>query len=232
MEEFYSLFNLEYSFRLGTRPEGFLGDVKTWDKAEAILQKILKNSKKKYSVAEKDGAFYGPKIDIIMTDVLGRNWQMGTIQLDFQQPKRFNLTYTDKDGSKKTPVVIHRVIYGSLERFIALLIEHYAGAFPTWLSPVQVKILPITDGQNKYAESVKVELMENNIRVELDDRAESVGKKIREAAMEKVPYMLIIGEKEAKAKSVSVRGRNQKDLGSQKLEKFIKQILEEIKKRA
>jgi len=232
VEEFYSLFNLEYSFRLGTRPEGFLGDVKTWDKAEAILQKILKNSKKKYSVAEKDGAFYGPKIDIIMTDVLGRNWQMGTIQLDFQQPKRFNLTYTDKDGSKKTPVVIHRVIYGSLERFIALLIEHYAGAFPTWLSPVQVKILPITDGQNKYAESVKVELMENNIRVELDDRAESVGKKIREAAMEKVPYMLIIGEKEAKAKSVSVRGRNQKDLGSQKLEKFIKQILEEIKKRA
>ncbi|MBX4187413.1 MAG: threonine--tRNA ligase, partial [Candidatus Doudnabacteria bacterium] len=159
-------------------------------------------------------------------------WQLATVQLDFQQPKRFGLEYIAKDGSKKTPIVIHRALLGSLERFMAILIEHYAGAFPLWLSPVQVKILPISDKLNKYAETVFKELKENGIRVELDDRSESVGKKIREAEMEKVPYMLILGEKEEQAKSVSVRGRNQKDLGAMKLDKFIKQILKETEQRS
>ena len=238
VDEFYSLFNLEYSFRLGTRPESFMGEVATWNKAEETLKKILTKSKKKFTIAEKDGAFYGPKVDILMKDAAGREWQMGTIQLDFQQPQRFKLEYTAPDGSKKTPVAIHRVIYGSLERFIGLLIEHFAGAFPIWLSPVQVKILPITDKQNKYAHDQGAELLKNNIRMDVDDRSESVGKKIREAEMEKVPYMLIVGEKEVKAKKVAVRRRNQlarrslgeggKDLGAMKLDKFIKQILEKI----
>ncbi len=231
-KKFYSIFGMEYSFRLGTRPKDFTGEVSTWNKAEEVLKKILKNSKKQYTIAEGDGAFYGPKIDIIMKDVLGRDWQMGTVQLDFQQPQRFKLEYIDKNGNKKTPVAIHRVIYGSLERFIAILIEHYAGAFPAWLSPVQVKVLPISDNQNKYAQSVVDKLKENNIRAELDDRSESIGKKIREAEMEKVPFMLIVGEKEMKAKSVSVRGRNQKDLGAMKLAKFVKKIHDEIQARA
>jgi threonyl-tRNA synthetase len=232
VKKFYSIFDLEYSFRLGTRPDSFMGEKETWDKAEKTLMDILKKSKKKFTVAEKDGAFYGPKVDILMKDFLGREWQMGTIQLDFQQPKRFELEYIAADGTKKTPVAIHRVIYGSLERFIGILIEHYAGAFPIWLAPVQAKILPISDKLNKYAKGVLEELKEAGIRAELDDRAESVGKKIREAEMEKVPYMLILGEKEAKAKSISVRGRNQKDLGVMKIDKFIKRVTKEITDRA
>jgi threonyl-tRNA synthetase len=232
VEKFYSIFGLKYSFRLGTRPESFMGEIATWDQAEETLKKILKKSKKEFSIAEKDGAFYGPKVDILMKDAIGREWQMGTIQLDFQQPQRFELEYTAADGSKKTPVAIHRVVYGSLERFIGLLIEHYAGAFPLWLSPVQVKVLPITDKQNKYAQTVVDQLKENNIRVEFDDRSESVGKKIREAEIEKVPYMLIIGEKEVEAKSVALRARNQKDLGTMELDKFIGKVSDEIKNRS
>lgn len=232
VEKFYSLFGLEYSFRLGTRPESFMGEISTWDKAEDTLKKILKKSKREFTVMEKDGAFYGPKIDILMNDSIGREWQMGTIQLDFQQPLRFKLEYVAANGAKKTPVAIHRVIYGSLERFIGILIEHYAGAFPVWLSPVQVKVLPITDKQNKYAHDVAHDLKSLGIRVELDDRSESVGKKIREAEMEKVPYMLIIGEKEVTAKSVAVRARNQKDLGAMKLDKFSQKIREEISERS
>ncbi|MEJ0021940.1 MAG: threonine--tRNA ligase [Candidatus Doudnabacteria bacterium] len=231
VEKFYSIFGLEYSFRIGTRPDNFMGDIKTWDKAEKTLKDVLKKSVQKFTIAEKDGAFYGPKVDILMKDAIGRQWQMGTIQLDFQQPLRFKLEYTAADGTKKTPVAIHRVIYGSLERFIGILIEHYAGAFPVWLSPVQVKILPITEKQNKYAETVLKELKENGIRVELDDRNESVGKKIRDAEMEKVPYMLIVGEKEVAAKSVAVRARNQKDLGAMKTDKFIKKVSGEIQNR-
>ncbi len=230
-ERFYSIFGMQYSFRLGTRPDNFAGDIKTWDRAEEVLKKILKKSKKQYTVAEKDGAFYGPKIDILMKDILGREWQMGTIQLDFQQPLRFKLEYIGADGNKKTPVAIHRVVYGSLERFIGILIEHYGGAFPAWLSPVQVKMLPITDKQNKYSETLLSELKASGIRAELDDRSESVGKKIRDAEMEKAPYMMIIGEKEQKGKSVSIRGRNQKDLGSMKLDKFLKKIQAEIQNR-
>lgn len=229
-ERFYGIFNLSYKFRLGTRPEKFLGDVETWDKAESALKEILEKSGREYYIEEGDGAFYGPKIDILMDDVLGREWQMGTIQLDFQQPRRFELEYSAADGSRKTPVVVHRVIYGSLERFIGILIEHYAGAFPLWLSPVQVKLLPIADRHIEYALSVKKQLMALNpdLRIEIDDRAESVGKKIRDAATEKVPYQAVIGDKEMEASAIAVRGRNDLDLGAISVEDFAKRLMEEI----
>ncbi|MDE2312077.1 MAG: threonine--tRNA ligase [Patescibacteria group bacterium] len=230
-ELFYGIFNMEYRFRLGTRPEGFLGETETWNKAEEALKRILEKSGKQYSVEEGDGAFYGPKIDILMKDALGREWQTGTIQLDFQQPKRFGLEYVAEDGSRKTPVVVHRVIYGSMERFIALLIEHYAGAFPLWLSPTQISILPISDKQIDYAKSVREELLKanENLRIELDDRAESIGKKIREATMQKIPYQLIVGDKEVEAKKVAVRLRDGSDLGQMSLKEFLQKIQDEIK---
>lgn len=230
---FYGVFKLDYSFRLGTRPEGFLGERATWDKAEAILKKILEKSKIKYAIAEGDGAFYGPKVDILMKDVLGREWQMGTVQLDFQQPKRFGLEYIDKDGSRKTPVAVHRVIYGSIERFIGILIEHYAGAFPLWLSPVQVSVLPISKKQNAYAKKVVKELGAAlpNLRIEIDLRDESVGKKIREATMQKVPYQLILGDKEMKSKKAAVRTREGKDLGVMSLKKLVERLQAEIEKK-
>ncbi len=238
---FYGIFKMQYRYRLGTRPEGFLGDIKTWDKAEAALKRILEKSGKEYFIEEGDGAFYGPKIDILMKDALGREWQTGTIQLDFQQPKRFGLEYVDKDGNRKTPVVVHRVIYGSLERFIGLLIEHYAGMLPLWLSPVQISVLPISKKQNAYAKKVFKELTADNLRLraELDDRDESIGKKIREAAMQKIPYQLILGEKEAKsggagsrsAWKVAVRTREGKDLGALPLKKFLARIQTEIEKK-
>src|SRR3989338_6194091 len=174
-KEFYGIFNMEYSFRLGTRPKQFLGDEKTWNKAENTLRTILKESGITHTIAEGDGAFYGPKVDILMKDSLGREWQMGTIQLDFQQPIRFELFYTDKDGSRKTPVVIHRVIYGSLERFIGILIEHTAGAFPLWLAPGQGKVIPVRENHNEKAREVCEFLRENNIRAELDDADENLG---------------------------------------------------------
>ena len=234
VERFYSIFGIEYSYRLGTRPESYLGDVKTWNKAEATLEQILKKNKKPYTVAEKDGAFYGPKVDILIKDVIGREWQLGTIQLDFQQPRRFELEYIAADGKKKTPVVIHRVIYGSLERFIAILIEHFAGAFPLWLAPVQVVILPISDEQNGYAEKVASELRTTvrGLRLEIDDRSESIGRKIRDAELLKIPYMLIVGKKEVQEKTVSLRQRGEKDLGAMKLEKFVDKIRKEIETKA
>ncbi len=230
---FYGIFKLDYSYRLATRPKEFLGEPAIWDKAESSLKRILDKSGKKYAVAEGDGAFYGPKIDILMKDALDREWQMGTIQLDFQQPKRFKLEYVAEDGTRKTPVAIHRVIYGSMERFIGLLIEHYAGAFPLWLSPVQVSILPISKKQNAYARKVvkELSLAHDNLRIELDDRDESVGKKIREASMQKVPYQIILGDKELKAKKITVRNREGKDLGIMKLEKFVEKLKTEIEKR-
>ena len=229
VKRFYSVFNLEYSFRLGTRnPDNYMGDIKTWDKAENTLKKILDTSRVKFTVLEGDGAFYGPKVDILMKDVLGRDWQMGTVQLDFQQPRRFNLEYVSEDGSKKTPICIHRVIYGSLERFIGILIEHFAGNFPTWLTPVQVKVLPITEKHLDYAQSVVEKLKQVNIRVELNDRNETLQAKIRDAQLEKVSYMLIVGDREEKEKSVSVRARSGKDYGSQKLTEFIQNIKKEI----
>ncbi len=228
-KEFYGIFNLEYKFRLGTRPEKYLGDIKTWDKAEKALHDVLKKSKKEYSVADGDGAFYGPKIDIIMKDAIGRNWQMGTIQLDFQQPKRFELEYTDKDGKKKTPVVIHRVIYGSLERFIGILIEHTAGAFPLWLAPVQVKIIPVRSSHNEYGKEILELLKKNNIRAELDDADANLGGKVRDAKKNKMPYWIVIGDKEIEAKKITLESRDAGQLGQISKEELIFKFLEEIK---
>ncbi|MEK7095595.1 MAG: threonine--tRNA ligase [Patescibacteria group bacterium] len=228
-KEFYEVFNLEYSFRLGTRPESHLGEVATWDKAESALKRVLENSGKEYSIAEGDGAFYGPKIDIVMKDALGRDWQMGTMQLDFQLPERFDLGYTDKDGTKKRPVVIHRVIYGSLERFIGVLIEHYAGAFPLWLSPVQVKVIPVRENHNEHAKKVSDLLKENNIRVELDDGDENLGKKVRDAKNNKIPYWIVIGDKEIEASAVTLESRDSGNLGQMPTEETLKKLLEEIK---
>jgi ABC-type multidrug transport system fused ATPase/permease subunit len=227
---FYGIFGLEYSYRLGTRPESFMGDVETWNSAEESLKKILEKSGLPYTIAQGDGAFYGPKVDILMKDAIGREWQMGTIQLDFQQPRRFGLEYVAEDGSRKTPVAVHRVIYGSLERFIGLLIEHYAGSFPLWLSPVQLSILPISDNQLDYAKKVRDELQSayNDLRIEIDGRAESIGKKIREATLQKIPYQIIVGEKEVAANVVAVRTRSGEDLGQISVEDFAKKISDEI----
>lgn len=231
VERFYSIFKLDYSYRLGKRPEKFMGDPKVWNHAEEALEKILKESKKSYTVVEKEGAFYGPKIDILMKDSLGRSWQMGTLQLDFQQPLKFDLKYADADGNTKTPIVIHRVIYGSLERFIGILIEHFAMAFPTWLSPLQVMILPIADRHNAYAETVVNKLKEENIRVEMDGRSERLQAKIRDASLQKVPYLGIIGDREIESANISVRTRDGKDLDSLKISDFLHKLKEEIDKK-
>ena len=228
VERFYSVFGLSYSFRLGTRPEKFMGDKKTWDRAEKTLTKILKESGKKFAILEGDGAFYGPKVDILMKDSIGREWQMGTIQLDFQQPRNFRLEYADKDGGKKTPVAIHRVIYGSLERFIGILIEHFAGAFPLWLSPVQVAILPLSEKFTEYANDVFAKIRENNIRVEISDSGETLGKRIREAEMKKIPYVLVVGEREETSKTVSVRHYRRGQDGNTSIEKLAEKIKREI----
>jgi threonyl-tRNA synthetase len=189
---------MEYSFRLGTRPDKFMGEPELWDRAEKTLREILDESGKSYYVEEGDGAFYGPKIDILMRDVLGRPWQMGTIQLDFQQPLRFELKYTDSDGVEKTPIAIHRVIYGSLERFIGILIEHVAGKFPVWLSPEQLRIIQVkdTDDVAKFASNLREQARDLGLRVTVDDSNESVGKKIRNSEMMKVPYTVVVGDKE------------------------------------
>jgi len=233
VDKFYGIFNLSYKFRLGTRPEKYMGDKKTWDKAEAVLHRILIKTKGKngYLIAEGDGAFYGPKVDIIMKDILNRDWQMGTIQLDFQIPRRFGLTFTDKDGQEKIPIVIHRVIYGSLERFIGILIEHFAGVFPLWLSPVQVKIISVGERHISYCHKVASELIANNIRVEVDDNNETVGNKIRKAANEKAPYTLVIGDKEAGSDKLSVRDRGSRETREIGKDDFINEVkLKIIKK--
>ncbi len=229
-KKFYDIFGLEFILTLSTRPDDYMGELELWDKAEANLKDVLDDicGKDNYRINEGDGAFYGPKIDIKMKDCLGREWQMGTVQVDFQLPLRFNLSYIDKDGEKKTPIMIHRALFGSFERFIGILTEHFAGAFPTWLSPVQVKILPITDKQLDYAKQVKSILMENDIRVELDDRQEKIGYKIREAQVEKIPYMLIVGDKEIEASAVGVRNRKEGDIGQMPITEFVKLIKEEI----
>lgn len=227
-EQFYSIFGLEYSFRLGTRPEKYMGEASTWDKAEAALTRVLENSGKEYFVLDGDGAFYGPKVDILMKDSLNREWQMGTIQLDFQQPDRFGLKYTDIDGTEKTPVAIHRVIYGSLERFIGIIIEHFAGAFPTWIAPTQVQIIPISEKFNEYAKKVADSLKLEQIRVEIDKNDETMGNKIRKAQEQKVPYMLIVGGKEEENGTVSVRYRDGRQANLIDLSAFTEEIKHNI----
>lgn len=229
VDQVYTTFGLKYSVELSTMPESHIGEVSEWEMAETALKNALEHMNLDYKINEGDGAFYGPKIDIHVTDCIGREWQCGTIQLDMQLPKRFNLTYVDSDGSLKEPIMIHRVVYGSLERMIAVLIENFAGAFPTWLSPVQVKILNISDAQLQYAKNVKAVLEDNGIRVELDDRNEKIGKKIREAQLEKVPYMLVVGDKEMAENKVAVRHRKEGDKGVLTINQFVENILAEIK---
>ena len=216
---------------LSTRPEKFLGDAATWDKAEAGLKDALAGSGIPYGINEGDGAFYGPKIDIRVKDVLGRKWQLATVQLDFQMPQRFELEYVEEDGSRQTPVVIHRAILGSIERFLSILIEHYAGAFPLWLAPVQVRVLPVADRHNAFADTLARELGALGLRVEADLDAESVGKKIRIAEKAKIPVMLVVGDKEASGEVLTVRRRGSQDQQSLSKADFIASILEEVKSR-
>jgi len=224
INEIYSLFGFKYTVELSTRPENSMGTDEQWNLATDSLKHALESQKVPYIINEGDGAFYGPKIDFHLEDCIGRTWQCGTIQLDFQMPERFDLTYIGEDGEKHRPVMLHRVIFGSIERFIGILIEHYAGAFPVWLAPVQVKILPIADSHIDYANEVKKALEEKGLRVELDDREEKIGYKIREAQLQKVPYMLILGEKEIENKTVGVRSRKDGDIGAMGLNEFIKKI--------
>jgi len=224
----YDDFGLAPEMKLSTRPAEFLGDKSTWDHAEAELKKALEAAGQSYTIAEGDGAFYGPKIDFAVTDALGRKWQCATIQLDYQLPQQFELKYIGADNSEHRPVVIHRAIYGSFERFIALLIEHYAGAFPLWVAPIQVMVLPISDRHLAYAASVRDELKAAGLRTELDERQEKIGFKIREAQLQKIPYMLVVGDREAAEHTVSVRTRTGGDQGPSTVRDFIGRARDEI----
>jgi threonyl-tRNA synthetase len=228
VQRVYGDFGLEFSVKLSTRPEEFLGEVATWDHAESSLKQALDNAGQAYSINEADGAFYGPKIDFDVTDAIGRKWQCATIQLDYQMPQRFDLKYTGADNADHRPVVIHRAIFGSFERFLAMLIEHYAGAWPLWLAPVQVAILPIADRHLDYAGQVRDRLEAAGLRVELDGKYEKIGYKIREAQLQKIPYMLVIGDREVAESAVSVRHRAGGDLGSRAVDAFLVAAQQEI----
>ena len=231
INEVYSLFGFEYHVELSTRPEDSMGSDEDWEMATEGLRSALDEIGLPYVVNEGDGAFYGPKIDFHLVDCIGRTWQCGTIQLDFQLPQRFELEYIGADGEKHRPIMIHRVVFGSIERFIGILIEHFAGAFPTWLAPVQVKVLPISDKYMDYAEKVKAALDAADIRTEVDTRSEKIGYKIREAQKNKIPYMLVVGQKEEEEGVVSVRSRFKGDEGQASLESFIENIKKEIASR-
>ena len=227
-ESFYKLFGFSYKIELSTRPEDSMGTEEQWNIAITALKEALDELGRDYKINEGDGAFYGPKIDFHLNDSIGRTWQCGTIQLDMQMPERFDLTYVGKDNDKHRPIMIHRAIFGSLERFIAILTEHFAGAFPLWLAPMQVKILPIGFNQHDYAYDLREKMQALGLRVEVDDRNEKIGYKIREAQTDKTPYMLIIGDKELESNTVSVRSRKKGELGAVAFDDFIKDILEEI----
>ncbi len=230
-DEVYGLFQLPYTIELSTMPEDHIGSVEDWDVATKDLADAITSIGKSYEVNEGDGAFYGPKLDFHIQDSLGRTWQCGTIQLDFQLPGRFNLEYTGADGEKHCPVMIHRVVFGSIERFIGILTEHYAGAFPTWLAPVQVKVMPITDRTKDYAQGIYEKLSAAGIRCETDFRSEKIGYKIREAQMQKIPYMLVVGDKEAESGLVAVRTRAGGDEGTMSLDEFMTKLEKQIKTR-
>ena len=228
VQQVYKDFGLPYAAKLSTRPEEFLGEIATWDLAEAALREALTRAGQAYTVDEGDGAFYGPKIDFDITDALGRKWQCGTIQLDYQLPSRFDLTYVGADNTEHMPVVIHRAIFGSFERFIAILIEHFNGAFPLWLAPLQVRVLTIADRHSEYARTVEQRLAAAGLRVALDDRPEKVNYKIREAQLQKVPYMLVVGDREAADGAVAVRSRAGGDLGARPVDAFLAEALAEV----
>jgi len=229
-KEIYEPFDLEYKIYLATRPDDFMGSIKTWNKAEKILKQVMKESKLPVLIKEKDGAFYGPKIDYQAKDSLGRTWQCATIQLDFFMPEKFNLEYIGKDGKKHRPIMCHRAIMGSIERFIGILIEHYGGAFPLWLAPEQIWVIPVGKQHIKYAEKVAKNLAENNFRYQLKDENESVSKKIRNGEIQKIPYLLVVGDEEVKSRSVRARSKG-KDLGKIKLTKFIEKAKIKIEKK-
>lgn len=231
-KEIMKTFGLKYKYRLSTRdlahPEKYLGDPKTWDKVEKWAVKIMKRNKIEYFDGPGEAAFYAPKMDLIATDALGREWQLSTVQIDYVMPERFVLEYTADDGTKKRPIMIHRAIIGSPERFMMIMLEHFAGAFPTWLSPFQAKIIPITDAQHEYANKVMQELKDAGIRVEIDDRSEKMQAKIRDAQMQKIPYMLVIGGREAENNTIAVRQRDGQDLGAISISEFITKIKEQV----
>jgi len=233
IEKAMKTFGMKYRIRFSLwdpkHPEKYLGDEKIWKKSQQLLEEILVENKIEYFKAVGEAAMYGPKMDLVSKDSLGREWQLSTIQLDFIMPERFGLKYADSDGKEKTPVMVHRAIVGSPERFLGILIEHYAGAFPVWLSPVQVAIIPISEKHSAYAEKIEKDLKDNNIRVETKNENETLGKKIREAEMQKIPYLLIVGDKEISADAVSVRERSKGDLGQMPIDKFINKIKEQIK---
>jgi threonyl-tRNA synthetase len=232
VDRIYSVFGFPYTVELSTRPENSMGSDELWEKAESALKNVLDRSGVEYRINEGDGAFYGPKIDFHIRDALKRSHQCATVQLDFQMPEKFDLSYVGEDNERHRPVVIHRAIFGSIDRFIGVLTEHYGGAFPLWLSPVQAKVIPVSRNFNEYAEKVAQELKEAGIRTELDVRDEKVGYKIREAEVQKVPYMFIVGEKEMNAGTVAVRKRSAGDLGAKPLAEVIAELKREIAERS
>jgi threonyl-tRNA synthetase len=230
INSFYRIFNFKMEYSLATRPKDAMGDPVLWEEAEKALKEALEKNKFSYNLKSGDGAFYGPKIDIQIKDALGRMWQLATVQLDFVMlPERFDLEYIAEDGSRQRPVAIHRAITGSFERFVGILTEHFAGAFPLWLSPVQVMIIPITERQHAFAHQLKKRMQSRKIRVQVDERNEKMNYKIREAENKKVPYMAVVGDKEVQGESVSVRQHKKGDLGSLPVEEFIETIVNKIK---
>jgi threonyl-tRNA synthetase len=232
IQSVYGDFGLAYTAKLSTRPEKFIGEIALWDRAESALQEGLEKSRQEYTINAGDGAFYGPKIDFDITDAIGRKWQCGTIQLDYVAPERFDLRYVGADNAEHRPVVIHRAIFGSLERFIGILIEHFAGAFPLWFAPVQAIVLPIADRHVDYAREVAGLLNAAGLRAELDDRQEKVNYKIREAQLQKIPYMLVVGDRESAERAVAVRSRAKGDLGARPLDQFVADALAEVRAKA
>jgi threonyl-tRNA synthetase len=232
VKRIYGDFGLSYVVKLSTRPEEYLGEKATWDHAEASLKAALDAAGQAYTINEGDGAFYGPKIDFDVTDAIGRKWQCATIQLDYQLPQRFDLKYTGSDNTEHRPVVIHRAIFGSFERFLALLIENFAGAWPLWLAPVQAVVLPLSDRHLDFARGVRDQLAAAGLRVEVDERVEKIGYKIREAQLQKIPYMLVAGDREVAEGTVSVRHRSAGDLGARPVSGFIADALDEIKRKS
>ena len=231
-DEVYSVFGLPYKIELSTMPEDHIGTVEQWEHNQDILKEAITEMGKDFEVNEGDGAFYGPKLDFHLADSLGRTWQCGTVQLDSQLPERFELEYTGEDGEKHRPVMLHRVVLGSIERFIGVITEHFAGAFPAWLAPVQVKVLPVTDRAAEYADQVAADLDKQGFRVEVDHRSEKIGKKIREATLEKVPYMLVVGDRDMENGTVSPRHRTGEDLGGMSLEQFAALLRDEVDSKA
>ena len=232
IDRMYKKFGLSYHLELSTRPKNSTGTDKMWETAENALKEALQEIKVDYKINPEDGAFYGPKIDFHIKDAIGRTWQCGTIQVDFAMPERFELSYIGEDGKEHRPVMLHRVIYGAMERFMGILIEHYAGAFPVWLSPIQAIILPVSEKFNSYAQKISSLLSENNIRAEISDESESLGKRIRRAEKQKIPYMLVVGEKEEKEKKITIRSHGEKEQKTIQVDKFMEKIIVEIKERS